>query len=186
VSFVKYPFSIEKQYRLKKWNYSSGGYYFVTICCQDRKETLGRIGKVGIDHCVYSSIFGRECQRIWKEIPSKFDSVYLDEFIFMPDHIHGIVVIKNNYERERKIINKEQTQWSVPTVFGEIGILGQIIRWFKSMTTNEYINNMKKYNLPRFNKRIWQPRFYDRIIRNEKEYLAIKQYIIDNPKKWSL
>lgn len=59
--------------------------------------------------------------------------------------------------------------------------LGNIIQWFKTMTTNEYIKNIKTNNWPKFNKRLWQRNYYERIIRNEKEYLMIKKYIRDNP-----
>jgi REP element-mobilizing transposase RayT len=169
--YTKFPFKIEKQFRLPGYDYSQNGYYFVTICIHDRLELLG---SVGTDHCVCSSPFGQSCNRLWMDIPNKFKNIILDDFIIMPDHIHGIIIIKNDYQ--------EQTQWSVPTKFGQVGLVGQIIRWFKTISTNDYINGIKNDNWPKFNKQIWQPRFHDHVIRNEKEYFAIKQYIKDNPK----
>jgi REP element-mobilizing transposase RayT len=203
VKFEKFPFKLEKQFRLNGFDYSSNGYYFVTICTKDRLQILGSV--VGTDLCVRSSEnnnicssgtnkntnqntnqnnninlseFGNSCNRIWLNIPQKFKNVILDDFIIMPDHIHGIILIKNNYQ--------ERTQRSVPTTteFGNVGLLGQIIRWFKTMSTNEYINGVKKHNWPKFNKQIWQTRFHDRIIRSEKEYFFKKQYINNNPKNW--
>lgn len=186
MKYEKFPFKIEKQFRLKGWDYSQNGYYFVTICTKDRLQILG---SVGTDHCVCSSLFGRSCNRIWLTIPKKFRNVILDDYVFMPDHIHGIIVINNyqaqiNDKQERVDCRQERTQWSVPTQFGNIGLLSQAIRWFKTISTNEYINLIKQNKEERFLKRIWQPRFHDRIIRNEKEYFAIKQYIKDNLKNW--
>ncbi len=195
MKFEKFPFKLEKQFRLKNWDYSSSGFYFVTICTKDRLQILGSV--VGTDLCVRSSDnnnvrsfginqninvnlsdFGNSCNRIWLNIPKKFKNVILDDFIIMPDHIHGIILIKNNYQ--------ERTQRSVPTTteFGNVGLLGQIIRWFKTMSTNEYINGVKKHNWPKFNKQIWQTRFHDRIIRSEKEYFFKKKYIKNNPENW--
>ena len=56
--------------------------------------------------------------------------------------------------------------------------------WFKTMTTNEYIRGVKNKNWKRFEKRLWQLRYYDRIIRNENDYIRISNYIINNPLKW--
>lgn len=207
MSFSKLPFKLEKQFRLKNWDYSSSGFYFVTICTKDRLNILW--SPVGTDHRVRSSNnkniysntenvrssinkinllknnddpyfnlsdFGKSCHRIWSDIPKKFKNVILDDFVIMPDHLHGIIFIKHNYQ--------ERTQGSVPTIFGNIGLLGEIIRWFKTMTTNEYIKNVKQNNWPKFNKQIWQSRFHDRIIRSEKEFYIKKQYIKNNPENW--
>lgn len=193
MKWQKFPFKIEKQFRLPGWDYSNNGYYFVTICTQNRNVLF--VGTdplfpfVGTDPCVRSwnknykdlnklslNGIGKMVEKWWLKIPQKFSNTILDNFVIMPNHLHGIVIIK------------AQTRVSVPTEnktkFGHVGLLGEIIQWFKTMTTNEYISGMKENNWPKFNKRIWQPRFHDRIIRNEKEYFAIKQYIGDNPKNW--
>ena len=85
-------------------------------------------------------------------------------------------------------IDKEQTHRSVPTIdhniFGNVGLLGQSIQWFKTMTTNEYIQNVKQNNWPKFHKQLWQSRFHDRIIRTEKEYWAKRIYVENNPENW--
>jgi len=64
--------------------------------------------------------------------------------------------------------------------------ISQIIQWFKTMTTNEYIRNVKQNNWEPFDKKIWQRNYYDRIIRSEKELDKIKKYIFENPSKWEL
>lgn len=197
MKWVKLPFKIEKQYRLKNWDYSNSGWYFVTICTKDRNVFF-----VGTDPCVRSwnrkyqklcefplNKIGEMVQKWWQKIPDKFNNVLLDEFIIMPDHIHGILVIKNKIAQTHGSVptKNQNNDGSVPTnnnKLGQVGLLGEIIQWFKTMSTNEYIKNVNENNWPKFNKRIWQSRFYDRIIRNEKEYWAIKQYIKNNPKNW--
>ena len=226
--WVKLPFKMEKQYRLPGWDYSNNGYYFVTICTENRENILRN---VGTDLCVCASknktigdltAFGKIVLNWWLEIPKKFNDVCLNEYVMMPNHVHGVVVIKNkklltkemdglahnekaqtdeqkNFGNRMMVVGgEERTHGSVPTIgtnrsdptqgfvnkFGQVGKLGEIIRWFKTMTTNEYIEHVKENNWPKFHKRIWQPRFHDRIIRNEKEYWAIKQYIKNNPKNW--
>ena len=119
--------------------------------------------------CGLLSEFGNLCQQWWLKIPDKFPGTELDKFCFMPNHFHGILIIRYKC--------KAQTRGSAPTV-------GNVIQWFKTMTTNEYIRNVKTQSWPKFSKHVWQPRFHDRVIRNEKEYWAIKRYILDNPKNW--
>jgi putative transposase len=225
------PFKIEKQYRIPGWNYSNNGYYFVTVCSQDRlnffvgtdprvcsirkkRKSVGEINKAG-----------EMIEGWWKNIPNKFPLIDIDEFVVMPNHIHGILIIKNNFmnktmeqthesmeqthrSMEQTHESMEQTRGSVPTViqnggsvptegqnggsvpvidhniFGNVELLGRVIQWFKTMTTNEYIRNVKENGWPKFPKRLWQLRYHDRVIRNEKEYWAIKKYIENNPKNW--
>jgi len=130
-------------------------------------------------------------EKWWIKIPTKFESIQIDKFIVMPNHFHGILIIakeNNNIGISNSIYKKEQTHWSVPTIdhniFGNVGLLGQSIQWFKTMTTNEYIKNVKQNNWPKFNKQLWQSRFHDRIIRSEKEYWAKRIYIKNNPENW--
>ncbi|MFA6007499.1 MAG: hypothetical protein WC784_02535 [Candidatus Shapirobacteria bacterium] len=219
MKWQKFPFKIEKQYRLKNWDYSNNGYYFITICTQDRQnlfrnfKSIPPVGTdpsncsfVGTDPCVCSSskninpstknsqtlgeinVIGQMIEKWWLKIPQKFPAIILDEFTVMPNHFHGLLIIKNN------LINKfkEQTHGSVPTmdtidnnIFGNVGLLGQSIQWFKTMTTSEYIKNIKNNNWPKFSKRLWQTRFHDEIILNEKHYWAAKQYIKNNVLNWN-
>jgi len=194
MKFVKFPFKVEKQYRLPGYDYSGGGYYFVTICTQDRLNILRCVGtdpRVRSSYkkqpCGLLSEFGNLCQQWWLKIPDKFPGTELDKFCFMPNHFHGILIIRykcNAQTRGSAPTNHtggsaptNHTGWSAPTV-------GNVIQWFKTMTTNEYIKNVKTQSWLKFSKHVWQPRFHDRVIRNEKEYWAIKRYILDNPKNW--
>ena len=185
MKFVKFPFKVEKQYRLPGYDYSGGGYYFVTICMQDRLNILRCVGtdpRVRSSYkkqpCGLLSEFGNLCQQWWLKIPDKFPGTELDKFCFMPNHFHGILIIRYKC--------KAQTRGSAPTNYtgGSAPTVGNVIQWFKTMTTNEYIKNVKTQSWLKFSKHVWQPRFHDRVIRNEKEYWAIKRYILDNPKNW--
>ncbi len=218
--FVLFPFKLEKQFRLPGWDYSSNGYYFITICCQDRQKILSNIivgtdpcvrsslssPSVGTDPCVRSSLsspsvgtvracppladirssqtikfteFGEICKKWWIKIPEKFPAISLNEFVVMPNHIHGILIINHKIP-----LGEERTHGSVPTKFGNVGMIGHAIQWFKTMSTNEYIKNVRENDWPKFHKKIWQTKFYDKIIRTEKRFWIIRQYIINNPKNW--
>ncbi len=218
MKYEKFPFKMEKQFRLKNWDYSSSGFYFVTICTHNKEKIFGNI----IQNQFIKNKIGLMIEKYWLKLPEKFPNIELDIYQIMPDHFHGIIFIKNNFvvgtdpcvrsysnknipSSENKnirsysnkninsnqninnlSINQAQTHGSVPTInqntkFGNVGLLGQVIRWFKTMTTNEYIKNIKQNNWPKFQNHLWQSRFHDRIIRSEKEYFTIKQYIKNNP-----
>lgn len=217
MKFEKFPFKLEKQFRLKNCDYSSSGFYFVTICTHNKEKIFGNI----ILNQFIKNEIGLMIEKYWLKLSEKFSNIELDVYQIMPDHFHGIIFIKNNHfvgtdpcvrsytnkntnfdsnknihlynsndiHLYNSLINQAQTHGSVPTInsnnnFGNVGLLGQAIQWFKTMTTNEYIKNVKQNNWPKFQNHLWQPRFHDRIIRNEKEYWAKKQYIKNNPKNW--
>jgi REP element-mobilizing transposase RayT len=210
--WVNYPFKMEKQYRRQDWDYSNSGYYFITICTKDKVNLFRDITKnpvgtdlcvtdptVGTGLCVCSShnkeesigdlnVIGLMVEKWWQEIPKKFQSIKTDKYVVMPNHFHGILIIDAKKTFYTSNYKEEQTHRSVPTInqniFGNVGLLGSAIQWFKTMTTNEYIKNVKQNNWPKFHKQLWQPRFHDRIIRSEKELWAKRIYIKDNPKNW--
>jgi len=209
MKYEVYPFKMEKQYRKRNWDYSKNGYYFVTICAEGHKNIFRNPTTipVGTDPCICSSnssicssnsskvlgdinIVGKMVTKWWLKIPEKFEGVSLDEYIIMPNHFHGIIVIckTGNNVTINNSCGEEQIHGSVPTInhniFGNVGLLGQTIQWFKIMSTNEYIKNVKESNWARFQKRLWQTRFHDRIIRSEKGFWATRKYIQDNPENW--
>jgi REP element-mobilizing transposase RayT len=180
--------------RYKEWDYSEEGFYFVTICTDDRKMFFGDV--VG-GEMVLSPI-GKIVKDFWLKIPEYFNNTELDEFVVMPNHLHGIIVICNthgdccirhrhcrdainrHYRIRRDAINRVSTirNGGVTKHHNPMGknTLGEIIRWYKGRSTFE-IRKIYKYFA-------WQERFYDHIIRNEKELNRIREYIIDNPGKW--
>src|SRR3989338_6303074 len=82
--------------RLPNWDYSSNGYYFITICTKGRKQYFGEI----INNVMCLSIIGEIAKKYWLEIPKHFPFVELDEFVVMPNHVHGIIVIRENRRRD--------------------------------------------------------------------------------------
>ena len=172
ISIMKYK--LHKQYRLPKFDYAGEGNYFITICIDDRKHHFGEVEN---GEMILSDI-GRIVDEIWNEIPTRFNNVELDVYQIMPDHFHGIVIIKG-HKSGKHLINQMPTFKSGiennPMELKSIS-LGGIIRWFKGRVKYE----AKKLN-PKFK---WQSRFHDRIIRNDKEYYFIQEYIINNPVNW--
>ena len=156
--------------RLRGWDYSWPGYYFVTICTKDRVHFFGEVK----NEEMYLSDIGKIAVKYWQEIPKHFPFVVLDKYIIMPNHIHGILVINNHVEAQ----NFAPLQNGYKNEFGpQSKNLASIVRGFKI--------GVKKYTIINNIEFAWQSRFYDHIIRNEESLNNIRQYIVDNPKKWS-
>ena len=156
--------------RLKGYNYSQGGWYFVTICVKNRIECLGEIKDEKMQYSQYGDIV----LKYWQEIPNHYENVFLGQWVIMPNHIHGIIVIEHCVGTEH---------CSVPTItMGDknpkYGLLSKIIKSFKEISLKTI---RKRYNDYKF---AWQRSFYDHIIRNEKSLNRIRQYIYYNPAKW--
>lgn len=155
----------KKQYRHKNYDYSQNGFYFVTICAKNREMFFSDVenGKIKL------SEVGLIADKFWREIPERFLIVKIDEYIIMPNHIHGIIAINDCRNAPRRVPTGIQ-----PLIKNS---LSSIINHFKG-NVQKFCN---KNNLEYFS---WQSRFHDRIIRNEEELNKIRQYIIDNPLKW--
>lgn len=141
-----------KNRRLKSYDYSSNGYYFITVCSKERQNIFGK--------CV-----GAPLACALTNIRNQFENVDIDEFVIMPNHIHGILIIDNRAEAS-----------AAPTI-------SQIIRSFKSKSTMEYLKYINNNNLKNSGK-IWQRSFYDHIIRNDESLNKIREYIVFNPSAW--
>ena len=147
--------------RLKDYDYSQNGYYFVTICTKNREAWFGKIES---DKMILN-MFGEITKNFWVEIPKHFKNVSLDEFIVMPNHIHGIVIIVGNaYMRSLQ----DRTKM----------LLSRIIQQYKSSVTRE-INSLQNDFCFK-----WHKSFYDHIIKDEKTLNNIREYITNNPLKW--
>ena len=148
-----------KSIRLKNWDYSNNGAYFVTICTQDRLHILCEICRGG----ALLLPIGDICKAQISEFEQRYP-IRIDKYVIMPNHIHMIIIV--NKEREE--------QSPSPT-------LADIICAFKSITTK--LSNQKD-NIK--GRKIWQRSYHDHIIRNEQEHKKICQYIDTNPLKWEL
>lgn len=172
------PFKSQKQYRYKGYDYSQDGFYFVTVCCKNREMFFGDV----VAAKMQLSEIGKIAKKFWLEIFDHFPFVKLDKSIIMPNHVHGIIEIDNETVGPRTIgtqnfafLRGEHGEYR--NKFGsQSKNLSSIIRGFKIGVTKYAKNNNIIF--------AWQTRFHDRIIRNDDELNRIRQYIMDNPKKW--
>jgi len=176
---------------LKGWDYNNYGFYFVTVCTQKRECLFGKIKNRKME----LNDIGLMVNSWWQKIPNKFPGILLDEYQIMPNHMHGIVNIDGSTYRSTP--TGLQTKFDSTYVGADPCVrpihdpcvrpqqkLFQIIRWFKTMCTNQYLQNIKSKNWLRIDKRLSQRNFYEHIICNENEYFAIRQYIQNNPQNW--
>ena len=135
MSLFKNKYRIEST-RLNVWDYPHYGFYFVTICTKDKKELFGYIK----EEIVFLNDVGKLVKDNWLIIPSQFKNVELDEFIIMPNHIHGIIFINKDsglVNPSRDLINQVSTKKPYiknNPMLTELS-LGKIIRWFKAKTS---------------------------------------------------
>ncbi|MGB3308084.1 MAG: transposase [Thermomicrobiales bacterium] len=145
--------------RLRRFDYTHPGPYFVTVCLQDRLPRFGAIrdGQLALNDA------GHMVEEIWQSLAVRFPSIGLDAFIVMPDHVHGLLLLNNGIEA------------------GGTPHLSEVMQAFKSMTTTRYFEGAKKGIWPRFDKHLWQQNYYDHIIRDERDLDIRRQYIAGNP-----
>lgn len=176
--------------RLSRYDYAAAGVYFVTIVAQGRKCLFGRMES---DEMRLNSAGGM-LQECWAQIPERFPSVGLDQFIVMPNHIHGLVVLGSSVEapsRGARPDEEGESRGSANFTLERAATraaptLSDIIGAFKSITTVEYARGVKSQGWPTFQGRLWQRNFYDHVVRNDRDLERIRQYIQDNPLKWAL
>ncbi len=157
--------------RLKNYNYSSNGAYFVTICTKDRTLLFGSVGVVRAQPSIILNGNGKVVESIIESLP-KHHQVDLGPYQIMPNHVHLILFLNNN---------REGIARNAPTEFGHIksGSLPCIIRSFKSASTKEIRNSMENSIFD-----VWQRNYYEHIIRNQKDFDKICWYITNNPLLW--
>ena len=162
--------------RLPNYDYSSNGYYFVTICTHEKFCFFGQI----VERQMQLSQVGKIAQKHWQQIPQHFADVYLDEYVIMPNHIHGIIIIDNSRRDVACYVSTKNNDvnQTMSELSPKYGSLSAIIRSYKSSVTRWCRRNGDDDFR-------WQSRFYERIVRNDKALDNIRQYIIDNPRKWS-
>jgi REP element-mobilizing transposase RayT len=139
--------------------------------------------------------------RWWEKLPGKFDRVELGDFVVMPNHFHGIIIITRE-EREKR--EKREEPRLLPYGGGTIGKsvgedprvlplrllpprvlpdIPKIMQWFKTMSTNEFLRYQKQSH-ETDSPKLWQRSYYDHIIRNDADFRRISEYIRNNPEKW--
>ena len=163
-----------KSIRLKNYDYSQNGMYFITICTYNREEILSKIENVGASlvsaHVILTPI-GKYIDNQIKQLEKRFP-VKIEKSVIMPNHIHMII---NLFKLKWNGKEKYDIQWAdtrpAPTI-------GDVICAFKSITSIEYIKYNKQIGEY---KKLWQRNYYEHIIRDEKEYYNVCEYIKNNP-----
>lgn len=161
------PLTRHKSIRISEFDYSQPGAYYLTLVTQDRQQILGQI----VDNEMILSEVGKMVEEVWIAIPNHFASVELGEFVIMPNHIHGIISI--TVEATHASPLPRISKGPMP------GSIGAIVGSFKSAATKRF-HEIQKYQ----ESRLWQRNYYEHIIRNERDYLAIYEYILANPMNW--
>ncbi|HUG28546.1 MAG TPA: transposase [Gemmatimonadales bacterium] len=139
--------------RLKGFHYGAGAGYFITFCTYRRRQVLS---SVAFGEAVPTPL-GRLVLQGWGELPARYGGVYLDEFVLMPDHVHGILI------------------------FGEAATttLLKVVCRLKGLTTIQARRTGFWGTSP-----LWQKSFHDRVIRNDRELQLIREYVRNNPNRW--
>ena len=189
--------------RLPHYDYTRAGYYFITVSTHKRVHLFGEIE----DGVMVLNVAGEMVKKWYDKLEEKFSTVRNDIMVIMPNHIHFVIQIVgadprvrqqgqhiqdqyNGYQIKEGIYDRKwqthgqkgQTHGSAPT--GDCVGLGDVVQWFKTMTTNTYIQMVKNNTLPSFDKRIWQRNYYEHVVRDANDYARIAEYIRNNPLTW--
>lgn len=202
--------------RLQNWDYGNNGAYFITICVDKMECLFGDVVSVAVcdpdvSHADVETRFiasqnnamdkksemklnelGNIAHEIWQEIPNKFPFIELGNFVIMPNHMHGILIVnksvetrfiasKNTDENAHEIAQNENANYKGGFAGNNSPMLNEnisrIIRWYKGRCSFEIRKIHADFT--------WLPRFYDHIIRDSRAFETIQNYIEENPSKWS-
>ncbi len=163
--------------RLRNYDYGQNGAYFVTICTRNREHLFGNITEGNMR---YSAIGKIACQ-CWDEIPRHFPFVTLGAWVVMPNHVHGIIIFDKPdavFPDAGGVVETQNFASLHASLPGpQSQNLASVVRGYKIGVTKYARANTTIVD-------VWQPRFYDRIIRDEDEFRRISQYIMRNPQNW--
>jgi REP element-mobilizing transposase RayT len=184
---TKPPSYLRKTVRLPGYDYATPGSYFVTVCAHNRCCIFGTIEN-GI---VNLSPIGEIIESCWRDLPNHYLQVSLDASVVMPNHFHGILCL-NHTRSIAELIPNENVQvvdrrdtascvsTGIRTLGGlQAGSLSEIIRSFKSGVTKGIHDRWLQRG------RLWQPGYYEHVIRTSDSLQQIRNYILSNPQQWS-
>ncbi|MBQ9968759.1 MAG: transposase [Oscillospiraceae bacterium] len=163
-------FSQRKPNRIENYDYSQNGAYFITICTQDRKQILSNIAVgTGVLDCpqVHLLKHGEIADKYIRQLNDFYEHISVDRYVIMPDHIHILMSIQNG-----------QSGTPVPTDKNKIDNTNS--------TVSKFVSTFKRFCNKEYGENIWQSRYYDHVIRNQRDYDEIWEYIENNPRKWMM
>ena len=172
--------------RLKEYDYSFPGWYFITICTFNKRNLFGNVtdGKMVLNQ------YGKIIEEEWLRTKVIRKNVDLDYYVIMPNHFHGTIIIKATIENvgaTRRVAQKKEERAIhriAPTndsITLQSGSLGAIVGQFKSNVTKRIRKSIRNREI-----KIWQSNYYEHIIRNDLDLQNIRQYIELNPLRWEL
>ena len=168
--------------RLKNYDYSQEGAYYVTIVTWQREFLFGDV----VNQEMMLSLYGEIVQKWWEEIPVHFSNVETGAFVIMPNHVHGVIYILDERRGTVSVPHDNVTQYALGgetpplRAFDGIPTLGQIVAYFKYQSTKE----MNKVENTGTVTKFWQRNYYEHIIRDEKDLQNKSDYIESNPLLW--
>ncbi len=159
--------------RLDGYDYSSAGTYYISVVVQGRLCLFGKV----VDGVMRVNEAGRMVSRVWDGMQDRFPFLESDEFVVMPNHVHGVVFLGQAVATMGEMSG--QTAGDAPT-------LGDVVRVLKSVTTVEYGRGVRELGWERLERRLWQRNYFERVVRNGSELRAVREYIANNPMNWEL
>ena len=176
ITFVhESPVPKRRRQRLRGYDYSRPGAYFVTICTYNRVSLFGDV----CDSIVRLNTIGQIVCRTWAEMSAHYPGIQLDQFIVMPNHLHGILFATHPEPAIGDSLDG-QTQGSAPTS------LPDTMRRFKTLSTSRIRRANPESHCPSVVHPVWQRSYYEHVIRNDESLSRIREYIVNNPAQWSL
>ena len=146
----------------------------MTVCTQNRECMFGDV----VEGQIALADPGRMVESLWRDLPEHYPGVALDEFVVMPNHLHGIIILVGAGPRACPD-KPRQPQGVAPTLS-----LPDVVHRFKSLTTARYRREVRECGWQPFADRLWQRNYYEHVIRDEDELDSVRQYIAENPLRW--
>lgn len=172
--------------RLKEYDYSQAGAYFVTIVTQDRGCLFGDV----VDGKMQLNDAGQMVRSVWDDLPKYYAGVETDQFVVMPNHLHGVIVLVGVGPRacpeaggQPQGVAPTNTRSAYSDALRTLS-LADVLHWFKTLTTQRYTAGVRESGWTRFNSRLWQRNYFEHVIRSEDSLNRIRQYILENPMRW--
>ena len=173
--------------RLRGYDYSGSGAYFITVCTQDRVALFGEI----VDGEMRLNAAGQMVLEIWESLPERYPGWDIDVCVVMPDHFHGILFRQDTLDEEfampsgHKTLQRPGRHKTCPYGDGfPEKSLADVVGAFKSLTTHAYTRGVKQSHWPMFSLRLWQRNYYEHVVRNEQDLIDTRNYITNNSAKW--
>jgi len=164
--------------RLKGYDYTQAGAYFITVCTKDRACLFGDVA----DGVMRLNQMGQIVRQCWLAIPDHFPHVMLDEFVVMPNHVHGILVIMPTHDVGATHASPLQNDDTPARPRGpQRQSVASIVGSFKSAATKRINHHRGTPGAP-----VWQRNYYEHIIRDDESLNSIRNYIADNPLRWQI